>query len=108
MAKLRHETTFEEENNADTLTVRLFVIGLFGDFDDLFEAAAELFDDHGLGVDLTEVLLLGFFCLSEQTLASGLDNLRGHETERLPEKKVRRYFIGAIRKVLNLKKTLQA
>ena len=86
MAKLRDETTFEEENNSDTLTVRLFVIGLFGDFDDLFEAAAELFDDHGLGVDLTEVLLLGFFCLSEQTLASGLDNLRGHETERLPEK----------------------
>ena len=89
MAQLRHETTFEEEeNNSDTLTVRLFVIGLFGDFDDLFEAAAELFDDHGLGVDLPEVLLLGFFCLSEQTLASGLDNLRGHETERLPEKKL--------------------
>ena len=83
------------------------MIGLFGDFDDLFEAAAELFDDHGLGVDLTEVLLLGFFCLSEQTLASGLDNLRGHETERLPEKS-KEIFYWRHEKSPELKKTLQA
>ena len=60
--------------------------GLFRDFDDLLEAAAELFDDHGLAVNLPEALLLGFLSLSEQALAGGLHNLGGHETKWLPEK----------------------
>ena len=39
------------------------MFGLVGHFDDLFEAAAELFDDQGLGVDLPEALPLSFFGL---------------------------------------------
>ena len=69
------------------------MFGLVGHFDDLFEAAAELFDDHGLAVNLPEALLLGFLSLSEQTLAGGLHNLGGDETKWLPEKNTGKFLV---------------
>ena len=53
-------------------------------FDDLFQASTKLFDDHGLVFDLAEAFTFGLFGLGEQTLASGLHDLRRHKTKGLP------------------------